>query len=82
MSVVNSSELLGSLRAKTKSIRERARRRAVLFQSILLTMSAPERHVNVRVHVSKNLQQCNYPRGALIMVAGAGGGNWQNLNLL
>ncbi|CAF1098161.1 unnamed protein product [Adineta steineri] len=37
-------------------------------------MDASERRANVRVHVSKNVQQCNYPRGALIMVAGAGGG--------
>lgn len=45
------------------------------FQSILVTMTTNERRANVRVHVSKNLQECNYPRGALIMVAGAGGGN-------
>ncbi|CAF0971315.1 unnamed protein product [Adineta steineri] len=37
-------------------------------------MAATERRANVRVHISKNVQQCNYPRGALIMVAGAGGG--------
>ena len=37
-------------------------------------MSTNERHANVRVSVSKNVQQCNYPRGAVIMVAGAGGG--------
>jgi hypothetical protein len=43
-------------------------------------MDAPERRVNLRVHVSKNLQECNYPRGALIMVAGAGGGNFENSN--
>lgn len=45
------------------------------FQRILLAMDAPNRRANVRVHVSKNLQPTNYPRGALIMVAGAGGGN-------
>ena len=38
-------------------------------------MNAPNRRANVRVHVSKNPHPTNYPRGALIMVAGAGGGN-------
>jgi hypothetical protein len=42
-------------------------------------MSATDRRANVRVHVSKNFQQSNYPRGALIMVAGAGGGNFASL---
>ena len=45
-----------------------------LLPFILLAMSANERRANVRVHISKNVQECNYPRGALIMVAGAGGG--------
>jgi len=48
-------------------------------QCILLVMSATDRRANVRVHVSKNFQQSNYPRGALIMVAGAGGGNFASL---
>ena len=43
-------------------------------------MSTNERRANVRVHVSKNVQECNYPRGALIMVAGAGGGNFPIAN--
>ncbi len=49
------------------------------FQRILLAMAATDRRANVRVHVSKTLQPSNYPRGALIMVAGAGGGNFASL---
>ena len=41
-------------------------------------MSATERRANVRVHVSKSQQQCNYPCGTLLMVAGAGGGKFFN----
>ncbi len=51
-----------------------------LLPRILLAMSANERRANVRVYVSKNVQACNYPRGALIMVAGAGGGNVSDSN--
>jgi hypothetical protein len=45
-------------------------------------MSATGRRANVRVYVSKNFQECNYPRGALIMVAGAGGGNFVEFQLI
>lgn len=62
----------GSLRAKEEGRNEK---KVVSFQSILLAMDAPNRRANVRVHVSKNPHPTNYPRGALIMVAGAGGGN-------
>lgn len=58
--------------------KEKARRKLVSFSSILLAMDAPSRRANVRVHVSKNHQPTNYPRGALIMVAGAGGGNQED----
>ncbi|CAF0815897.1 unnamed protein product [Adineta ricciae] len=37
-------------------------------------MNTIERHANIRVYISKNVQQCNYPCGTLIMVAGGGGG--------
>ncbi|CAF1301540.1 unnamed protein product [Rotaria sordida] len=37
-------------------------------------MNTPERRAHLRVQLSKSLQECNYPRGALVMVAGAGGG--------
>jgi len=57
------------------------KRCAVSFQRILLAMAATERRANVRVYVSKELQAVNYPRGALIMVAGAGGGNFDQFNL-
>jgi hypothetical protein len=43
-------------------------------------MSANERRANVRVYVSKNVQESNYPRGALVMVAGAGGGKSSDSN--
>jgi len=54
----------------------------VLSHRILLAMDTTERHANVRVYVSKSLQQSNNPRGALIMVAGAGGGIFYNSNLI
>ena len=41
-------------------------------------MDVNQRRANVRVYVSKNVQECNYPRGALVMVAGAGGGSFLN----
>jgi hypothetical protein len=37
-------------------------------------MDTAECRANVRVYVSKSLQQSNNPRGALIMVAGVSGG--------
>ncbi len=43
-------------------------------------MTTTEHRANIRVHVSKNLQECNYPRGALVMVAGASGGYFKNSN--
>ncbi len=70
MSVVYNRWLFRSFREKQETV----------VWVILLAMDAPERRANVRVHVSKNLQEYNYPRGALIMVAGAGGGNFQNSN--
>jgi hypothetical protein len=45
-------------------------------------MDVNERRANVRVYVSKNVQECNYPRGAVVMVAGAGGGSFPNLYFL
>jgi hypothetical protein len=72
MSVVYNRCLLGLLSAKKENEREKV----VLFRCILLAMATTERRANARVYVSKNAQQCNYPRGALIMVAGAGGGNF------
>jgi len=53
-----------------------------LSHGILLAMDTTERRANVRVYVSKSLQQSNNPRGALIMVAGAGGGIFHNSNLI
>jgi hypothetical protein len=48
----------------------------VSFKHILLSMDTTERRADVHVNVSKNLYSCNYPRGALIMVPGASGGNF------
>ncbi len=53
-----------------------------LSHRILLAMDTTQRRANVRVYVSKSLQQSHNPRGALIMVAGAGGGIFHNSNLI
>jgi hypothetical protein len=45
-------------------------------------MDTTQHRANVRVYVSKSLQQSHNPRGALIMVAGAGGGIFYNSNLI
>ena len=37
-------------------------------------MSATDRRANIRVHTPKSTQDVQYPRAALVMVAGAGGG--------
>ncbi|CAF3171583.1 unnamed protein product [Rotaria sp. Silwood2] len=44
-------------------------------------MNPPQRHANVRILVSNNMQDRSYPRGALVMVAGAGGGDFLNLTI-
>ena len=41
-----------------------------------MMMNAPDRYANIRVHCPKSIQDVQqYPCAALIMVAGAGGGN-------
>lgn len=47
----------------------------MILNHLTLEMNQTEDRAKLRIHVSNDLQEWVYPRGAVIMVAGIGGGD-------